>query len=130
MGQNIPLYSSTSLGRVVPEPKIFAKGPVAKTASYTITQAEWGTLFTNASAGGAVTFTLPTPKAGGFLMFAKATVAQNLILQAPSGVKINNGTAGQKLQNVTSEMGTCTLVAISATEYAVQSSLGTWAAAA
>ncbi len=128
--QNIALYNSTTLGRVVPEPKVFGKGPTAKTADYTIKQSDWGTVFTNAGASGAVIFTLPTPKAGAFLTFVKATVAQSLVISAPSGVKINNGTAAQVYKNVTSEMGTCTLVAISATEYAVVAEKGTWANAA
>jgi len=66
------------------------KGPVAKTAAYTVLPEEAGTLFTNQGAGGAVTFTLPAAKAGlwfGFLRHA----AQNVTVTATGGAKINGG---------------------------------------
>lgn len=61
------------------------KGPVAKTSSYPVTDADNMTLFTNEGAGGAVTFTLPvSPKKGlryGFYVAAD----QNVIVAANAG---------------------------------------------
>lgn len=104
--------------------------PVAKTADYTLSAIETGGVFTNSGAGGAVIFTLPTPSVGLVFTFIKATVAQNLVIKAPSGVTINNGTAAQVYKNTTSEMGVCTLIGISTTQYAVLGEKGTWANAA
>ena len=108
---------------------VAAEGVTAKTAAYTVLQSDTGKIFTNSGASGSVTFTLPTPFAGLVLTFIKATVAQNLILQCPTGINVNGGSAAAKYQNTTSEMGTVTIVGISATEYAVPSEKGTWAAA-
>lgn len=108
----------------------WGKTPVAKTADYTVIPDDVGKIFTNAGAAGAVIFTLPTPKPGMWFTFIKAVVGQNLVIQAPASVTINNGTAAQVYKNTTSEMGTATLVGISATQYAVQAEKGTWANAA
>ena len=57
-----------------------AKLPVvAKAASYTVTAAESGTLFTTTGASGAVTFTLPAKVAGLHFWFYN-TVAQDMIV--------------------------------------------------
>jgi hypothetical protein len=54
----------------------------ARTANYTVTEAECGTIFTNAGAAGAVNFTLPvTPKQGLEYEFY-AAAAQNLVITA------------------------------------------------
>lgn len=68
------------------------RGPVAKTAAYTIKAQEAGTIFSNAGAAGAVTFTLPTAKAGMLFIFA-VVAAQILTIQAAGGAKINNSAA-------------------------------------
>lgn len=67
-------------------------GPVAKTAAYTIKAAQAGTIFTNAGAAGAVTFTLPTAKAGMRFVFA-VIAAQTLTIQASGGALINGSAA-------------------------------------
>ena len=62
-----------------------AKLPVvAKTASYSVTAAESGTLFTTTGATGAVTFTLPT-KAAGLHFYFYNTADQDMIV-APDAV--------------------------------------------
>jgi hypothetical protein len=108
---------------------VAAEGVTAKTAAYTVLQSDTGKIFTNSDATGPVTFTLPTPFAGLKLTFIKATVAQNLILQCPTSVSVDDGSAAAKYQNTTSEMGTVTIVGISTRQYAVLSKQGTWAAA-
>jgi hypothetical protein len=98
----------------------------AKTANYTILQNEDRHAYTNAGAAGAVTFTLPAPKDGDLLHFIKVVPAQNLLIQATNGAKINNGTADKIYQNVTSETGTCTLTS-DGTNWFVLCQFGTWA---
>jgi hypothetical protein len=101
----------------------------AKTASYTIKKNDQsGQIYSNRGAGGAVTFTLPEPKAGRQLIFFKVA-AQNIVLQATNGAKINGGTVNKAYQNVTggdAGIGTCTLVA-DGTDWFVKSEKGTWA---
>ena len=68
------------------------KGPVAKTANYTVKAADAGTIFSNKGAGATVTLTLPAPKPG--LVFTFIVVAaQTLTVQASGGAKINNSAA-------------------------------------
>lgn len=103
-----------------------------KTAAYTVKDYEVGKCFTNRGASGAVTFTLPVPKAGVWFSFAKVVPAQNIVLQMPAAVKINNGTVAKAYQNVTDEtaaagLATCIVVGISSTEYIIWSEKGTWA---
>ncbi len=98
----------------------------AKTASYTILLNDDRHAYTNAGAAGAVTFTLPAPKDGDLLHFIKVVPAQNLLIQATNGAKINGGTADKIYQNVTSETGTCTLAAVG-TDWFVLAEKGTWA---
>ena len=103
------------------------KGPVAKTAAYTVKAGETGTIFTNLGATASVTFTLPVPKPGMWFTFAKAVPAQSIVLQMPAGVIINGGTAGKAYQNVTAESGVCTIVAATPGMYMIASEKGTWA---
>jgi hypothetical protein len=102
---------------------------VTKTANYTIKNFDQaGKVFSNRGAVAAVTFTLPLPKAGRFLTFLKVA-AQNIVLQATAGAKINGGTANKAYQNVTGAdagIGQCTLVA-DGTDWFVLSEKGTWA---
>lgn len=107
------------------------KGPVVKTADYTVQPLDTGTLFSNLGALGAVIFTLPTPKKGMWFGFAKETIGQNLVVKAPSGVKINGGTAAQVYKNTaTTEYATLRLVAVGAADYFVEAEFGTWSNAA
>lgn len=68
---------------------------VAKTADYTVTAADRGTMFTNTGAVGAVNFTLPTRAAG--LEFAfKGVADQNITVTSAAGTDIvtfNNASA-------------------------------------
>jgi len=107
----------------------FGKGPVAKTAAYTILSGQPGTIFSNAGASGEVVFTLPLPKAGMWFAFFKSVAAQNLVVKATSAAKINAGTAGQVYKNITSEVGTCTLFS-DGVDWFVAAEKGTWANAA
>jgi hypothetical protein len=68
------------------------RGPVAKTANYTILKGDAGTIFTNSGAGGAVTFTLPAVTAGMKFNFI-VVAAQTLTVQAAGTAKINNSAA-------------------------------------
>lgn len=76
----------------------YFKKAVAKTAAYTITYADAGKLFTNRGAGGSVTFTLPAARSGVFFGFGRVA-AQNIVLTATGGAKINNGSANSSLTN-------------------------------
>jgi hypothetical protein len=100
-----------------------------KTASYTIKENDpLGAIWSNRGASGAVTFTLPEPKAGRRETFFKVA-AQNLLVQATNGAKINGGTADKIYQNVTGAdagIGTCTIVA-DGTDWFVLGEKGTWA---
>ncbi len=100
--------------------------PTAKTADYTVLAHETGKTFSNSGAGGAVVFTLPTPKAGMWFLFLKLT-QENLSLQAPTGVSINGGTAGKIYENVAAENNkSCLVMGINETAYAVVAERGTW----
>lgn len=69
----------------------------AKTANYTITADETGTIFTTYGAGAAVTFTLPAVAAGLYYDIYSAA-NQNLVVAAPSAntmVAFNDVTASQ-----------------------------------
>lgn len=70
----------------------YGKGPVAKTANFTIDAKLTGTIYSNRGAAGAVTFTLPAPKAGLWFAFAVAA-AQTLTVQASGGALINGSAA-------------------------------------
>jgi hypothetical protein len=68
----------------------------AKTASYTVTPADFGTVLTTRGAGGAITFTLPAASAANkeeWVLFV-SVANQNMIVTVTSGlVTFNNLTA-------------------------------------
>lgn len=68
----------------------------AKTASYTVLATDQGTLFTNAGAAGAVTFTLPTIQAGLCYWFL-AVAAQNVIITGSANVLVTNNAAATNI---------------------------------
>jgi hypothetical protein len=80
---------------------------VAKTANYTLVEADNNTLFTNTGATGAVTFTLPTPRLGfrcGFFVAADQNVTVTgtpanslVVLNNASATNVVVGTAGEKV---------------------------------
>lgn len=101
-----------------------------KTASYTITAREYGCCFSNEGAAGSVTFTLPTAFAGAKLIFLKPT-AQNIVLDGAGSDTIGlttGGTAAATLSNTnTQPTASIMLYAVSATQWLVENSIGTWA---
>ena len=101
----------------------------AKTTSYTVKQNEAGKVFSNLGAGAAIVFTLPVPKIGITFRFMRLTVAYKVTITPPSGVKIQNQTAGQSIMTTTTnttDVAMITVVGISATEYMVQAESGPW----
>lgn len=99
---------------------------VAKTAAYTIQPAEASKVFTNGGAGASVTFTLPPAKRNVKCRFLKVTAAQDLVVAASGGAKVQGSTANKKYQNVTTtEIGCLTLVS-DGTDWFVSSEKGTW----
>lgn len=110
-------------------PEIMPQQFVPKTANYTIlAPADYGKLFTNAGAAGAVTFTLPSPKEGLLIRFVKVVKAQNLAISR-SGTAVIRGIGGQgnTLTNSTAtEHGSVTLQSDGVDWYIVAKE-GTWA---
>ena len=107
----------------------FRKGPVVKTAAYTVRPLDTGTMFSNKGATASVTFTLPAAKAGMVFTFLKVA-AQDILLKATGGAKIANGTANKVYKNVTAGDALTGHVTIFADEanWWVLGSAGTWAA--
>lgn len=100
----------------------------AKTAAYTIKNDDSAQVFSNKGAGGAITFTLPSPKAGERVTVLK-TAAQNIVLQAPAGAKVGGSAVGKKYQNITAGdagSGSVSLLA-DGTDWYVIGQVGTWA---
>jgi hypothetical protein len=84
------------------------KGPVAKTASYAVTDADNMTLFTNEGAAGAVTFTLPASPKKGLKYGFYVVTDQNVIVAANAGsldslVVLNDNTADSVALSTASE---------------------------
>lgn len=101
-------------------------GVSAKTANYTVTAAETGKAFSNAGAGGAVQFTLPTPKPGMWFCFFKLA-QQNLTIAAGAGITVNGAST---FANTAAENNkSCIMVATSTTNWATMASFGTWTVA-
>ena len=104
------------------------KGPVAKTANYTIGAGQTGTMFSNKGATASVTLTLPTAKAGMRFTFIKVA-AQDLLIKAAGGAKIAGSVANKVYKNITGgDAGTANLSIFSdGTDWYVSGSVGTWA---
>lgn len=86
------------------------KSVVNKTGNYTIPdlgQNRSGTCYTNRGASGSITYTLPTPATGsaGRYFYFEVAIAQNIVLQAAGGLKINNGSANGTLTLASSAPG-------------------------
>lgn len=76
-----------------------------KTANYTVVSADSGTVFTNTGDTDAIVYTLPTPAAGLFFIFAN-TVNQNLTVQAATAntlITFNDTTADSVAFSTTNE---------------------------
>jgi len=100
----------------------------SKTASYAVLAADSYKDFDNNGAAGSVTFTLPASTVGLAYGFA-VMEAQNLVVDAPGGVTIYLGeistTAGGTITS--NAVGSYLFIKCrSATEWIVQSSMGTW----
>lgn len=97
-----PVWQSKEYGGFLPY-----ANEIAKTASYTVTVAENGTLYTNSGATGAITFTLPTVAPG--LLYAFRCIAdQNILVTSTAAniVTFNNAAATTiALQTVGSRIG-------------------------
>ncbi len=79
---------------------------VAKTASYTLTEADCGTVFTNRGASGAVTFTLPAVATSNGLWYEFFVVAgQDVTIDGPADtlVVFNDAAADSVAFSTTSE---------------------------
>jgi hypothetical protein len=80
---------------------------VAKTADYTVTTSDIGTLFTNRGAAGAVNFTLPATPYKGFRVGFYAVADQNLVVTAGTAdtmVTFNDATADSVAFQTSSEI--------------------------
>jgi len=100
----------------------------SKTAGYAVLAADSYKDFDNNGAAGSVTFTLPASTVGLAYGFA-VMEAQNLVVDAPGGVTIYLGalstTAGGTITS--NEVGSYLFIKCrSATEWIVQSSMGSW----
>lgn len=80
-------YRVTKNGTLIGLPKVTV---VAKTANYTLTEADSGKVFTNVGASGSVTFTLPAvaTSAGLHYKFISAVLAQNMVIAAPANTMV------------------------------------------
>lgn len=101
-------------------------GVTAKTAAYTLTEAESGKAFSNSGAAGSVTFTLPTPKPGMWFIFFKLT-QQNVVIAAGSGITVNG--ASTFTNSAAENNKSCIMVATSTTNWATAAAFGTWSVA-
>lgn len=101
---------------------------IAKAASHTINGFEEdGYTFSNGGATGATTVTLPAATSGRQVRVLKVN-AQNVLIKATGGAKINGGTANKVYKNVTGSetSASCTLLA-DGTDWHVIAEKGTWA---
>ena len=83
------------------------KAVSAKTAAYSPTVAESGTIFTTTGAAGAVTFTLPAVSGNAGVHYGfRNTVGQNMTVAAPAGtlVTFNNAAATSLTFSTASEL--------------------------
>lgn len=107
------------IGKLNPISNLFV---TPKIAAYTITNEEFGCVFSNSGASGSVTFTLPTPEAGALLVISKIA-NQTVVI---SGT-IAGGTGGTAITNNTSaSYGGVLLMGLDGTSWFPVASQGTW----
>lgn len=102
--------------------------PEAHTASATLDETDFGKLHTNRGASGAVVLTLPAPKKGAYMAFAKATPGQTLTLSSDgTSIYASTGmTAGVQLTDtITTEYAFTELIS-DGTAWFQMSARGTW----
>lgn len=100
--------------------------PIIKTANYTLTLSDMGSIVTNQGATGDVTFTLPSATAGyAFCFYVYA--AQNFYIDPATGDQIHalTNSAGDRITNATAGSAIC-LVAIDTTYWVPYGTVGTW----
>ena len=106
-------------GRVRPVLKI-----VVKTASYTITSADFGTVFTTRGATGAVTFTLPAAASknkGEWVLFANVVDQNMIVAGADEGIVTFNDLTADSIafQTASEKIGGAFLAISDGTSWAV-----------
>lgn len=101
---------------------------VAKTAAYTMTEYDLGDVISNKGASGAVTITLPAARHGAVARFVKHA-QQNFTVKASGGAKIDGGTADASYANTAAEALKSLVLISDGTDWFIESSTGTWAAA-
>lgn len=94
---------------------------VNKDTDYTILTTDSGKIFTNIGAGAGITLTLPTPYAGARVEVAKVD-AQNILVSSGNTIL---GTTNNAYRTSTAG-SSLTLAGVSATQWAVMSTVGTW----
>lgn len=101
----------------------------AKTADYTVTAAETGTVFTNTGASGTVVFTLPAAPANGLTYEFHITAAQSVDIQTGTAVLIyanavaTTATTGKLTKNT---VGTCIQLVYNGVAWMGVGQSGTW----
>lgn len=106
--QDVARLDTTTGGLIVRAYQSFIGGATAaKTANYTVGTVatdDFGTIFTNRGASGAVTFTLPAPTSGAYYFFA-GVADQNITITAGSAiaVTVNNAAATSIAFSTTSQ---------------------------
>lgn len=101
----------------------------AKTADYTVTAAETGTVFTNTGAAGTVVFTLPASPANGLTYEFHITEAQSVDIKTGTAVLIyanaapTTATTGKLTKNT---VGTCIQLVYNGVAWMGTGQSGTW----
>jgi hypothetical protein len=113
--------ASTGVG-ALGSAKIFA----TKTSNYSVLNTDTDTVFSNAGASGAVSFTLPTPAAGLTYTFV-VEAAHNLTVTLAGGATLRFGATTGTTQDVNATVGgVLKIVATSTSTWVVVYSIGTW----
>ena len=101
---------------------------VVKTSDDTLTadQVSGNSLVTNEGAGASVTLTLPAGVDGYHVIFSKIT-DQDFLIEANGADSINDGTAGKKYKDVTSETNVMTELIYCNGNWQIGTESGTWA---
>lgn len=99
-----------------------------KTANYSVTEADFGTTFTNGGASGTVIFSLPVPVAGmefTFMIYASHTV--EILAAGGTAINIGSGSSSSGGNASANTVGySLTLKAISNTNWFAKCHEGTW----
>lgn len=106
----------------------FLRPTAAKTAAYTCTVEDCGTLFTTRGATGAVTFTLPAVSGNAGLWYEfEAAADQNMTVSAPAGTLVafnNAGATSIAFSTLAEKIGGAVKVTCDGTKWLAQVMLG------